>query len=129
MGYCVEIDHAGVNTTTVAEGNFAAELDCENGSHNAGNSSISTNIYLPAGSYELRYNYESRVDYPDYDPAYLCGTTASDLSWANDTNSHYTGVSNAYRTNQINVYLDANTTGSAPSIRRMVVPSSWPAAI
>ena len=74
-----------------SEGNFAAELDCENGSHNAGNSSISTNIYLPAGSYELRYNYESRVDYPDYDPAYLCGTTASDLSWANDTNSLYTG--------------------------------------
>ena len=85
MGYCVEIDHVGVIKGTVPEGNFSAELDCDNGGGSAGNSSISTNIYLPAGSYELRYNYVSRVNYPNYNPTYLCGTTASDVSWANDT--------------------------------------------
>ena len=114
MGYCVEIDHSGIIKGQVPEGNFSAELDCDNGSGSAGNSSISTKIYLPAGSYEMRYNYVSRVDYPNYDPTYLCGTTASDLSWANDTNSPSGPVAHALRTNQINVYLDANTTGSAP---------------
>lgn len=114
MGYCVEIDHVGVIKGTVPEGNFSAELDCDNGGGSAGNSSISTNIYLPAGSYELRYNYVSRVNYPNYNPTYLCGTTASDVSWANDTSPSGGPVSGALRDNQINVYLDANTTGSAP---------------
>jgi Flp pilus assembly protein TadG len=114
-GYCVEIDGVGVIKSTVPDGNFSAELDCDNGSGTAGNSSISTNVYLPAGNYELRYNYASRVDYPDYDPAYICGSTASDVSWANDTNSSGGPVAGALRTNQINVYLDANTTGSQPT--------------
>jgi Flp pilus assembly protein TadG len=114
-GYCLEIDHVGVIKSTVAEGSFSAELDCDNGSGTAGNSSISTEIYLPAGSYELRYNYVSRVDYPHYDPTYLCGTTAGDLTWANDTYSPTDPVTQAaLRTNQINVYLDKDTTGSPP---------------
>ncbi len=114
-GYCVEIDGVGVIKSTVPDGNFSAELDCDNGSNSAGNSSISTNVYLPAGSYELRYNYDGRVDYPDYDPAYICGSTASDVSWANDTNSSGGPVSHALRTNQINVYLDPNTSGTPPT--------------
>ena len=114
MGYCVEVDQVGVIKGTVPEGNFSAELDCDNGGGGAGNSSISTNIYLPAGSYELRYNYVSRVNYTNYNPTYLCGTTASDLSWANDKSSSGGPVATALRDNQINVYLDANTTGSAP---------------
>jgi hypothetical protein len=86
-----------------------------------GNSSISTLVYLPAGSYELRYAYASRIPYPDYDPTYICGSAASDLSWANDTNSggnvHAGGVAvNALRTNQINVYLDLNTGSNAPPL-------------
>jgi hypothetical protein len=92
-----------------------AELDCDNGHATAGNSSITANVYLPAGSYELRYNYSGRVDYPNYDPAYLCGSTAGDLGWANDRKSASWGVTNALRTNQINVYLDANTNGTIPT--------------
>jgi len=112
-GYGLEQDKAGTNTSTVFDGGYSVELDADNGSHSAGNSAISTLVYMPSGSYELRYAYTGRVDYPDYDPAYVCGSAASDLSWANDTNSSGWGVTNALRTNQINVYLDLNT-GSAP---------------
>jgi hypothetical protein len=91
------------------------ELDCDNGSNTKGNSAISTLIYLPAGTYELRYAYISRVDYPGYDPAYVCGSAASDLSWANDTNSNGWGITNALRTNQINAYLDLNTNNAPPT--------------
>ena len=78
---------------------------------------------MPAGSYELRYAYASRIPYPDYDPTYICGSSASDLSWANDTNPSgsnvHAGVGvaiNALRTNQINVYLDLNTGSNAPPL-------------
>ena len=105
VGYCVEQDSAGVIKSSVANGNYSIELDCDNGSGNAGNSSISTMVYLAAGSYELRYNYASRVTFYDYDPAYVCASTASDLSWANSTNAFgWFGP----RTNQINAYLDLN---------------------
>jgi Flp pilus assembly protein TadG len=113
-GYCIEIDHVGIIRSTVPEGNFSAELDCDNGGGQSGNSSISTSVYLPTGSYELRYNYASRVDYPDYNPTYICGSTNSDSSWANSTNSSGGPVANALRTNQVNVYLDANSNGAAP---------------
>lgn len=113
-GYCLETDAAGIIKSTVAEGNFSAELDCDNGSGSAGNSAISSRIYMPVGNYELRYNYASRVLYPNYEPTYICGTAAADVSWANDTNSSGGPVPNALRTNQINVYLDPNTTGTAP---------------
>ncbi len=115
IGYCLETDLVGQILSSVPEGVRSAELDCDNGSQSAGNSSISTSVYLAAGSYELRYNYAGRIDYPNYDPAYLCGTTAADLSWANETktaNSQH--VTSALRTNQINVYLDPNTTGTIP---------------
>ncbi|MGD0719489.1 MAG: TadE/TadG family type IV pilus assembly protein [Roseiarcus sp.] len=118
-GYCLETDHKGETKTTAADGNFSAELDCENGSNSAGNSSISTKAYLEAGDYELRYFYGSRVPYPDYDPAYICGTTASDLSWANDTNSEGGYPAGALRTNQINVYLD-QATGAAPPLHTTI---------
>lgn len=116
-GYCLERDPVNNIKSTVPEGRFSAELDCDN--HNgsfatAGNSSISTQSYLPVGNYELRYFYAGRVDYPNYNPTYLCGSTASDLSWANDTNSSGGPVANALRTNQLNVYLDLNTTNSPP---------------
>jgi Flp pilus assembly protein TadG len=107
-GYCLEQDSVGVIESTVADGNFSVELDCDNGSGTKGNSAISTQAYLAAGTYELRYNYTSRVDYPNYNPTYICGTAASDLSWANDTNSSGGPVANALRSNQINVYLDVN---------------------
>ncbi|MDQ2762670.1 MAG: hypothetical protein M3Y22_04025, partial [Pseudomonadota bacterium] len=114
-GYCLEIDSVGVINSTVPEGTHSAELDCDNGSGSAGNSSGSTLKYLAAGNYELRWNYVSRVDYPDYDPVYICGSAASDLSWANNTNSSGGPVSNALRTNQVNVYLDLNTSGVPPT--------------
>ena len=109
-GYCLETDIVGQISTTTPEGTHSAELDCDNGSGSAGNSSLSTKVTLSVGYYELRYNYRSRVFYPDYDPVYVCGSTAADLSWANDTS----GGSLPLRTNQINVYLDQNTTGAAP---------------
>ena len=111
-GYCVEQDSAGVIKQNVADGGFSVELDCDNGSGNKGNSSITTLVYIPSGSYELRYNYASRVSYPNYEPVYLCSSAASDLSWANDTNSQGGPVANALRTNQMNVYLDLNNSAS-----------------
>ena len=114
LGYCLETDIAGQTVGNVPEGARLAELDCDNGTNASGNSSITTTVYLPAGSYELRYYYSGRVDYSNYDPVYLCGTTASDLSWANDRNSA-SWLPNALRTNQINVYLDANTNGTIPT--------------
>jgi Flp pilus assembly protein TadG len=113
-GYCLEQDKAGQIKSTVYDGNYSVELDCDNGSHSAGNSAISTLTYLAAGTYELRYSYASRIDYPDYDPVYLCGSAASDLSWANDTNSSGGLTPNEWRTNQINVYLDLNTNNAPP---------------
>jgi len=114
LGYCLEVDYVGQIESTVPEGVRSAELDCDNGDHSAGNSSISTSVYLPVGTYELRYFFDSRINYADYNPAYICGSTASDLSWANNTNS-VNWLPNALRTNQINVYLDPNTDGIIPT--------------
>ena len=115
MGYCLEIDMAGKTKTTVPDGSHSAELDCENGSHSGGNSSISTKAYLESGSYELRYFYGSRVPYPDYDPAYICGSAMSDVAWASDTNSQGGYPSGALKTNEINVYLDQVSGASPPT--------------
>jgi len=41
-GYCIEQDKAGQIKSTVYDGNYSIELDCDNGSNSAGNSSIST---------------------------------------------------------------------------------------
>jgi hypothetical protein len=113
-GYCLETDAAGIISASVPEGSRSAELDCDNGSGSAGNSAISTKAYLPVGNYELRFFYRSRVDYPNYVPDYLCGSSASDLTWANDTNSSGGPVANALRTNQMNVYLDLDSSGAPP---------------
>ena len=110
-GYCVEVDSVGVIRSTVPDGTHSAELDCDNGHGSAGNSSISTKVYLQATHYELRWSYASRVGYAMYYPSNICGSTASDVAWANDTNS---GLGTASRTNQINAYLDADSNGSPP---------------
>jgi Flp pilus assembly protein TadG len=115
MGYCLEVDLVGAILGTVPQGTHSAELDCDNGHGTAGNSSISTEAYLAAGDYELRYNYAARIDYPDYDPVYLCGSSASDLSWANDTNATAGTKTNVLRTNQINVYLDKDSNSQPPT--------------
>jgi len=114
-GYCLEQDGKGVIKSAVFDGSYSVELDCDNGSGTKGNSSISTLFYLPGGAYELRYAYASRVDYPSYDPAYLCGSSATDLNWANSSTTSWTGsMANAYRTNQVNVYLDLNPASNQP---------------
>jgi Flp pilus assembly protein TadG len=113
VGYCLETDQVGVINAKIPNGEYAAELDCDNGTGTAGNSSISTSIYLPLGNYELRYYYRSRIDYPNYDPTYICGSSANDTSWANDSKT--LGFAQVTRTNQINVYLDVPLAdGSAP---------------
>jgi Flp pilus assembly protein TadG len=114
-GYCIEQDAGGVIKSSAADGSFSVELDCDNGSGTKGNSALSTKTYLAAGAYELRFFYASRVLYLNYAPTYLCGSAASDLSWANDTSSSGGPVANALRTNQMNVYLDLNTSGSPPT--------------
>ena len=43
---------------------------------------ISKKVYLPAGSYELRYWYKSTVVYPDYEPVYICGSVEGEMHWA-----------------------------------------------
>ncbi|WP_036292309.1 TadE/TadG family type IV pilus assembly protein [Methylosinus sp. PW1] len=120
LGHCLEVD-SKVYSNAVPAGAFnTAELDCDNGSGTGGNSSISTMQYLAGGNYELRYFYNSRVKYPNYDPTYICGSTASDVSFATSANSTYisnsttTTSTGKLRTNQINVYLDANTSGTPP---------------
>jgi len=140
MGYCLEFENAGtvrsassINWRAPVGGQNSGELDCDNGNHTAGNSSISTQVYLEAGNYELRYYYAGRVDYPNYDPAYICGSSAADVSWANDTQtgpyttsslpdttsstSSWAGStvgSSSLRTNQINVYLDQPLANGTP---------------
>jgi Flp pilus assembly protein TadG len=115
MGYCLEIDASGVIRPTSADGSHAAELDCDNGSGTAGDSSISNKTYYAAGTYELRYYYSGRIAYPDYDPTYICGSTAGDVSWANDTNATAGSATNVLRTNQTGVYFDADQNGAAPT--------------
>ncbi|MBV9077432.1 MAG: hypothetical protein JO048_08105, partial [Methylobacteriaceae bacterium] len=77
MGYCAEVDAAGIIRPTVADGSFSAELDCDDGHGQKGNSSISTKVYMAAGSYELRYSFIARVVYADYNPVAVCASTAS----------------------------------------------------
>jgi hypothetical protein len=115
MGYCVETDKTGRNSTTSPQGNYTAELDCDNGNGTAGNSSISTKQYLNVGEYELRYFFRGRVDYPDYDPEYICGSQSSDVSWASDANVNYGSITNNAKNNQIDVFLDADNNNSAPT--------------
>ncbi len=116
-GYCLETDAVGLINATVPEGQTAAELDCDNGNGTKGNSAISTQVYMEYGNYELRWFYRSRVDYPDYDPVYICGSAAADTSWANSSNDNFPTPAGDTRTNQINVYLDqpvAATNGAPP---------------
>jgi len=115
MGYCLEIDASGVIRSTSADGTHAAELDCDNGSDTAGDSSISNKTYYAAGTYELRYYYTGRIAYPDYDPTYICGSTAADVSWANDTYTPTASSNNVLRANQVGVYFDADNNGAAPT--------------
>jgi Flp pilus assembly protein TadG len=125
MGYCLETDTVGSINAVIPNSGTAAELDCDNGAGSAGNSSISTQIYLEAGNFELRYYYAGRIDYPNYDPVYLCGSSVNDLSWANDntTSASWVGsaVAGSTRSNQINVYLDAPNahTGQPPTHRTL----------
>ena len=113
-GYCLEIDVTGITQQTSPGAGHTAELDCDNGTGTAGNSAITTKVYLETGNYELRYYFAARVDYPDYDPAYICGSTAFDVSWANDTTTSGGPAAIALRNNQLEVYLDQVSGASPP---------------
>jgi Flp pilus assembly protein TadG len=118
MGYCVETDALGnINSTIPGGSTSSGELDCDNGSATGGDSSISNKEYLNIGEYEVRYWFKARVAYPDYQPAYICGSSASDVSWATDSNSASNGglTSNAVKNNQVDVFLDADNNNSAPT--------------
>jgi hypothetical protein len=113
-GYCLETDAVGFINASVPEGQTAAELDCDNGYGTAGNSAISTQAYMEYGNYEVRWWYRSRIDYPVYDPAYICGSSAADTSWANANDDNFPTPAGDTRSNQINVYLDKPTSNGAP---------------
>jgi hypothetical protein len=114
MGYCLEVDSVNNVAPSVPQGSYSAELDCDNGRDSSGNSSISTQVYLQAQTYELRYFYKARIRDQYYTPAYICGSSATDVSWATDGN--YDSLSGHTATNQINVYLDpATSSGTAPT--------------
>jgi hypothetical protein len=114
MGYCLEVDSINNTSPVIPQGSYSAELDCDNSQDNAGNSSISTQAYLGAGSYELRYFYKARIRDKYYTPGYICGSSASDVSWATDGN--YDGLQGHTATDQINVYLDpAGADGNPPT--------------
>jgi len=115
MGYCVETDGVGQINSTAPDGSYTAELNCDNGSGTAGDSSISAKVYLNVGEYELRYFYRSRVAYNDYTPAYICGSQIGDVSWATDSNSSGGPTANAVKNNQIDVFLDPDNNNSAPT--------------
>ena len=45
----------------------------------------------------------------------MCGSSATDLNWANSSTTSWSGsLANAYRTNQINAYLDLNPSNNQP---------------
>lgn len=123
MGYCLEIDTVGIAATTTPEGTHGAELDCDNGTGSAGNSSISTLVYFATGTYQIVYYFVSRVPYPSYDTSTICGSTAASVSSYNNTNANPYGANSVpslvghSRSNQINVYLDLNSSGSPPTHR------------
>ena len=121
MGYCLEIDTVGIAASTTPEGSHGAELDCDNGSASAGNSSMSTLVYFAAGTYQIVYYYVARVPYPNYDTSTRCGSTAASVSSYNDTNANPYAANSVpslvghSRSNQVNVYLDLNSSGSPPT--------------
>jgi hypothetical protein len=88
------------------------ELDRED------NSRLSKRVLLQKGDYELRYWYFGRVPYNTYTPAWICGTEADALMWA-DAISGTTGA----QTNRVSVFLDAVDTGS-PSTPPAPLPGS-----
>ncbi|MDE2365053.1 MAG: pilus assembly protein [Hyphomicrobiales bacterium] len=103
-GEGVEVDTNCATECSVPDGKNTAELDSN------GNSAMSKKVYLPTGSYELRYWYYSRVDNSYYDPVWVCGSTDADADWSNDTSNDWGAI-----TNKMSVYLDP-ATGSTPNL-------------
>ena len=54
---------------------------------------LSKKVYLPAGDYELRYWYQSTVIYPEYEPAYICGSVEGEMHWATSSTTRALGSS------------------------------------
>jgi len=52
---------------------------------------LSKKVYLPAGNYELRYWYQSTVVYPEYEPAYICGSVESEMHWVTSSTTRSLG--------------------------------------
>lgn len=81
---------------SAAHGTNVAELD----SHN--NSSISKNVFLSTGAYELRYFYYSRIPTESLRPVNVCGSFDADVSWAPTTN-------------RVSVYFDRGPAATLPA--------------
>lgn len=102
----LEIGTAANYSLAAAEGTKVLELD------GYVNTAASKKVYLPRGSYELRYWYADRVQSPAYAPAWICGSNAADAAWA--TNS-LTSTGPSEQTNRIGVYLDVALNDTAPT--------------
>ncbi|MDB5594462.1 MAG: hypothetical protein JWM36_1423 [Hyphomicrobiales bacterium] len=88
------------------EGIYVAELD------GYANTAISKKVYLPRGSYELRYWFIDRVNYRAYAPAWICGTKPADVAWATASDSEWGA---RYQSNRVGVYLDVALNDTAPT--------------
>lgn len=74
------------------------------------NTSISKQVFLAPGKYQLRYYYVNRIAVLAYDPLVVCNTTSADLAWANATSGEY-----GPQTNAIGVYLDPAKSDTPPA--------------
>lgn len=68
----------------------------------ASNSRLAKRVLLQKGVYELRYWYFGRIRYDAYTPAWICGTEAETLVWANEASG-----ASAPQTNGLSVFMDA----------------------
>ncbi len=97
---------------------------------------LSKKVYLQAGDYELRYWYRSTLIYPDYEPAYVCGSVESEMNWAISGRTRLFGNTKAQmtantistaQTTRAGVYLQPILTNpqlatDAPTINQFIAP-------
>jgi hypothetical protein len=107
----IEIGEAGIYGPPPPNGaTHVAELD------GFANTYMARRIYLTPGTYELRYWYVERLVLVDanYAPAYICGSSTADVSWAK-SEIDFAGRNSRKQTNTISVYLDLANTDDPPA--------------
>jgi hypothetical protein len=92
---------------------YVGELD------STSNAYIAKKIYLPVGTYELRYFYSDRVSYNVYSPTNICGSTSTDVEWATAAGGNFNydarGRDLGAQSNRLGVYLDLASGDDPPA--------------